>query len=845
MRRMLTIMGAVGLLAVAAALEGCSYFGTSHGQTVTVEGEPPPRLDLAGRAEVVRITRYSQCIPGPGATGRVGDYLIQNAFVRFVIAAPDTPDRSWMEVGGVLDAAIQGGEDHMNLLVPHLGDKFGPDVVTEEIRSQSPKLSGNPAEVTVLGHWRANSALVVRTTYLLSPSAKYLEITTNVENQTGAALQGVKLGDLLYHGRTERFVEGMGLHPAGRRRQTTMLSFFAGRRVWELHVPGTMPFLGDHQRNFSRVVYSEHGMQPAQVRTYHRRLTAAFGDPATVAERLLTAPQNRRATLDVRVIGEESEKPLRHAYVQVSAARTGAAALLLTDAEGKASARIASGDYEITCRAKGRGPFKCTIGVPDQTRHRLTVRLPAPARLRVKVLALEGGVQRPTAARLTVRRATVTTPLLHDGPHFSGLGPGRNVLVPPAGEIELSLPTAPRGLETAYFVLASRGPMFEVDGQRVRLEPGAMTELPLALRATGTPLTYASVDARQPVSGCPECTLTPKERAQLNDCEGLAGYMARHAGRYASGRAWPTGKGPIALPSLDVSTPQTGAASVLFAGADIRYRRVALPLPAQWGETAEEVFGLLRHNFPRSTIQIDDPLDERQGYFHITGIVPGSAASHPFSPHFDCLCILTGNDTKRAAKLLPLWFEMLNSGRKVFVTAGSNARTLRDGARMAARTYVHCPSKGKSPTVDELWRALDKLPTAQHAFVSNGPLLKVTAQTKPIGSLVAAKDGKVGLKVRVEAPLWITISTVTVFVNGKAAQVLKTEDRKDSILLDKSLDLEMKADGWIVVLVEGERGMAPLYCDDDGTGAVPFAVTNPIWVDANGDGTCTPLKAKR
>ena len=34
--------------------------------------------------------------------------------------------------------------------------------------------------------------------------------------------------------------------------------------------------------------------------------------------------------------------------------------------------------------------------------------------------------------------------------------------------------------------------------------------------------------------------------------------------------------------------------------------------------------------------------------------------------------------------------------------------------------------------------------------------------------------------------------------------------------------------------------MAPVYADGEGRGAVPFAVTNPLWVDADGDGVCTP-----
>ena len=89
--------------------------------------------------------------------------------------------------------------------------------------------------------------------------------------------------------------------------------------------------------------------------------------------------------------------------------------------------------------------------------------------------------------------------------------------------------------------------------------------------------------------------------------------------------------------------------------------------------------------------------------------------------------------------------------------------------------------------------------------------------------------------MRVEAPEWISVARVKVVQNGTEVAVLDAEDRQGTVLMDRELDLQTPVDCWLVVVAEGEKDMAPAYCDKDGWGAVPLAVTNPFWVDADGD----------
>ena len=46
----------------------------------------------------------------------------------------------------------------------------------------------------------------------------------------------------------------------------------------------------------------------------------------------------------------------------------------------------------------------------------------------------------------------------------------------------------------------------------------------------------------------------------------------------------------------------------------------------------------------------------------------------------------------------------------------------------------------------------------------------------------------------------------------------------------------MKADSYVLVRVDGERPLTPVVGDGKRFTAYPFALTNPVFLDADGDG---------
>ena len=53
--------------------------------------------------------------------------------------------------------------------------------------------------------------------------------------------------------------------------------------------------------------------------------------------------------------------------------------------------------------------------------------------------------------------------------------------------------------------------------------------------------------------------------------------------------------------------------------------------------------------------------------------------------------------------------------------------------------------------------------------------------------------------------------------------------------------LTPRVDTWYVVVVRGNRSLAPVVPKLGDRDVLPFAFTNPIWVDVDGDGKFTPV----
>jgi hypothetical protein len=134
--------------------------------------------------------------------------------------------------------------------------------------------------------------------------------------------------------------------------------------------------------------------------------------------------------------------------------------------------------------------------------------------------------------------------------------------------------------------------------------------------------------------------------------------------------------------------------------------------------------------------------------------------------------------------------------------------------------------------------------------MSNGPFLEVWAseagrsERVTCGQDLTAKGQRVSLKVKVQTPNWIDIDRVFVLVNGrvdpkhdysrdKSPQVF----RSGVVKFDETLEVALEKDAHLIV-VAGDVGgnLTNVMGSQYGGQQEPAALTNPIYVDLDGEG---------
>jgi len=832
--------GFVSFALVIAVLGGCRLVGVREARPGLTTLRAPA---LAGKAEAEVVTSFHQLTHGPGAEGRVGDLVIQNEFARFIVAGPDHVYPGTASGGNLLDAAVQQGEDRMRLLLSRLGPEGRGTPVYEKIEILSPGGEGQTAAVRAQGHYSENPSVLVTTVYKLRPEEKMLSIATSVHNQSATTLTDFALADWIYHGRTFRYTEGLGLHPYGRKGKTDWFSFFSGRAVWGVFSADRRRMASAHPTGHSELTYSVTSLAPDDRIGYARYLMVAEGAPSLVSEAMLSTLVGSSSSLTCRVTERGRGRPIEGAWLALRIGRTIPSSLLITDSAGEASSRLPPAEYTFSCRVRGRPQAESTVPLKllEGMELHLSLELGAEAWVTAQVNETVGEQARPAPARITLYRSTDTGPHPCSGTHFFPYGEGPVALVDRSGTVSMPLSAASGALPGVYSLVTSRGPLYTARACTIRVPAGEKHEVTLDLKRVIDPGDYVAVDFRQYTDASPDCALTLQERVMTNECEGVDASVL--CVPYGASAPVPQGAGdsPAVIKALELRSSRLGSFSVLPLRGGREQAWLALPPVHRTEREPEGFFRRVRMYFPDALIQVNCPLDERLGYFKLTGLSPEGpkAKESHFCAHFDAMELLTGRDVGAARKLLPYWFALLNQGRKVLATAGSGSRAVMWEEAGVARTYVHCPTQLRYPSARQLREAIARLRDSPNAFVTNGPFLDVSVNGLPIGSQQAAR-GAVEVHLRVLAAPWLDVSKAKIYKNGRLVSELDVPPFAERPLrLDAKVNVEVQADCWLVALVEGEKGMWPVYCGRGTAAVVPFAATNPFWLDADGDGVIT------
>ena len=184
--------------------------------------------------------------------------------------------------------------------------------------------------------------------------------------------------------------------------------------------------------------------------------------------------------------------------------------------------------------------------------------------------------------------------------------------------------------------------------------------------------------------------------------------------------------------------------------------------------------------------------------------------------------LLNGPDMLRYRKVRADWLSLLLQGERM--TANANSDSHRLGVVVGLpRTYVAMQDDALSAFDEE---ALLEALRAGRAWGSTGPLLDVRFEDSSIGDLHAGAAGT--LRVVVSGAPWIPIEEWRVYVNGELVHRAPITTGEP-----KALPLAFERDAFVTVEVEGpaEGRYAEAL-----PGFTPFAFTNPIFIDVDGNG---------
>ncbi len=272
----------------------------------------------------------------------------------------------------------------------------------------------------------------------------------------------------------------------------------------------------------------------------------------------------------------------------------------------------------------------------------------------------------------------------------------------------------------------------------------------------------------------------------------------------------------------------------------------AWPLPAgsaprPWeGLDPAALFAAARSTPQEEIVQVNHPSIPEWGnqYFDVYRMDPylGEPQEPGWSWDFDAVEVFNGRHLDQGLTTLRTWMRFLNAGRFITATGNSDSHHLVFTEPGYPRNYVASSTDSPGET-DE--KELVESVRRGAAFLTYGPLVDFTIDGARLGELVTpgAVDD-VRLRVRVQCASWLSVEEAIVYANGQEiAELRLAVDRPGPVDVTRTLTHRPTADTWYAVVVRGGGDLAPVR---RGSGFQPFALTNPIRVDADRDGTFTP-----
>lgn len=821
-------------------------------------GDPTPRkaqpsVGTSPRSHAHPMKTGEQ-LGGPNATGKAGDWVLENDEVVFVIdALGGDGSGGFAESGGnLVDAAdAKARKDELGQLFTYFGTFPRQGVYT---KLEATDLPSGEAVIVARGRELYDAALEVETEYRLAGADRALLISTTVKNTGKTDVVLPALGDAIQWGGAEKLAPGKAVGFKG---------------------PSSGPFIGGVGRFSSYAITTPDGT-----------IAAMSGGSWTDTEQKknVTIAAGASETYQrVFVVGERADvASIVTELTKASEGVVGALEIALVDAAGKpvkapAGAKVLlatpAGDEVMTIVA---ATSDATFGGEVPPGKWLVSYAPSAGRRAVAAGRIAVEVKKGTVARASLAVTDVAkidagctekdasgaeiVPVLPCKITLEGLdgtatpdlgpahvaGPAKNQLIANVGEVAVA--------PGKYRLTFTRGPEYGAEVSEVVLAPGATRTVRAALRRIVDTSGYVATDFHQHTILSADAPVGTRDRILSNAAEAVEVAVASEHNVVAD-------LGPVVrelgMSRFVVSIPgdelTTDASRKPWGHANV-YPLVVDPSKARGGappvrdRLAHDVFEELRARpGPRSVLQVNHPRSGANGYFDQLGFDPktGMGTGAGYDADFDALEIWNGRNVDARTKVLDDFFALLRTSHPVTGVADTDTHGIVGQEAGLPRTYVRVAKDDAldawdASRTDDLVRGVRE---RRDVILTNGPFLRVTANGTGIGGIATARPGGlVEVKVHVTSAPFAAVDRAELRVAGrakiesKAAVVLVPKKAASGAMeADVTFSVRAAADDAFVVIVSGTRPMKPMFSGEDRE-LNPWAMSGAIWIDANGDG---------
>ncbi len=415
----------------------------------------------------------------------------------------------------------------------------------------------------------------------------------------------------------------------------------------------------------------------------------------------------------------------------------------------------------------------------------------------------------------------------------------KNSAFPDRKGSEIELPVG------SYRVSASRGPEFSIDEQDVQILEGKTANLVFQIDRVIDRPDLISVDPHLHTLES-DGAVDVEERVRSLVAEGVDVAIA-------TDHNFPVDYRP-ALEKLDL-----GAELTVLAGAEVTvperldyntYPMTVQPEAHNHGaidSLSTDLTALFQASRARDdgvVLQINHPRSWQFDYFNWHSLDPESAAfaREGFDLSFDVLEVVNGADydTPNNRATRNDWFNLLRRGYFFPLVGSSDSHEIDRDEPGYSRTYVdRGGSLGAPFSASQLMQRIRE----GRSFASNGPILDLTVSDRyRPGDTLSVADGIVSVGIDVWTAAHIEASAVQLYVNGKPQNApTRSIPHPTARHLRADLELQLEGDAFLVAEVRGTKDLSPLVqrrssADGSDAGVMPYALTNPIFIDVDGNG---------